>query len=262
MTQDRLRMRRRAALVCTLLSMIAFAAHAASWQSGGPDNGTITAIAVDPVTPTNVFAGTAGITSTGGGIFRSTDGGTTWSPSSSGLTNLNIRALAINPSTPTTVYAGTPSGIFKSTNSGASWTASNTGLTTLSSFAVAVDPLAPATIYAGTGGGGVFKSTNGAASWTAVNSGLTSTNVGSLAVDNVTPGTLYGDRINELDLRFTYVLKFGRTRSKISLDMYNALNSAPVLTYNQTYSPTTTTWLSPTSVLAARVMKFGASIDF
>ena len=44
--------------------------------------------------------------------------------------------------------------------------------------------------------------------------------------------------------------------------MYNSLNSAPVLTYNQTYSPITTTWLTPTSVLAARVMKIGASIDF
>jgi hypothetical protein len=35
-----------------------------------------------------------------------------------------------------------------------------------------------------------------------------------------------------------------------------------VLTYNQTFSPTATTWLNPTSVLAARVMKIGASIDF
>ena len=86
--------------------------------------------------------------------------------------------------------------------------------------------------------------------------------VANVTMNLVTPGTLYGDRINELDLRFTYVLKVGRTRSKISLDMYNALNSAPILTYNQTYSPLTTTWLAPTSVLAARVMKIGASIDF
>ena len=77
-----------------------------------------------------------------------------------------------------------------------------------------------------------------------------------------TPGSLYGDRVNQLDLRFTKLLKYGRTRTKISLDMYNALNSAPVLTYNQTYSPVTATWLTPTSVLAARVMKIGASIDF
>jgi hypothetical protein len=91
---------------------------------------------------------------------------------------------------------------------------------------------------------------------------LPSGGVANVSMNLVTPGTLYGDRINELDLRFAKVLKYGRTRTKISLDMYNALNSAPILTYNQTYSPTTTTWLSPTSVLAARVMKIGASIDF
>ena len=86
--------------------------------------------------------------------------------------------------------------------------------------------------------------------------------VANVTMNLVTPGTLYGDRINELDLRFAKVLKYGRTRTKISLDMYNALNSAPILTYNQTYNPATTTWLAPTSVLAARVMKIGASIDF
>ena len=83
-----------------------------------------------------------------------------------------------------------------------------------------------------------------------------------MAVNLVTPGTLYGDRVNELDLRVSKILKFGRTRTKISLDLYNALNANPVLTYNQTYSPTATTWLNPTSVLAARVIKIGASLDF
>jgi len=86
--------------------------------------------------------------------------------------------------------------------------------------------------------------------------------VANVAVNLVTPGTLYGDRVNELDFRVAKVLKFARTRTKISLDLYNALNANPVLTYNQTYSPTATTWLNPTSVLAARVIKIGASLDF
>jgi hypothetical protein len=40
------------------------------------------------------------------------------------------------------------------------------------------------------------------------------------------------------------------------------LNSSAVLTYNQTYNPATTTWLTPTSVLNARVIKVGASFNF
>ena len=86
--------------------------------------------------------------------------------------------------------------------------------------------------------------------------------VANVTVNMVTPGSLYGDRVNELDLRLSKVLRFGSTRTKISLDLYNALNANPVLTYNQTYSPTAATWLTPTSVLAARVVKIGASFDF
>jgi hypothetical protein len=87
-------------------------------------------------------------------------------------------------------------------------------------------------------------------------------NVANVTVNLIAPGTLYGDRVNELDLRLAKVLKFGNTRTRVSLDLYNALNSAAVLSYNQTFSPTTSTWLTPTSVLAARVAKIGASFEF
>ena len=86
--------------------------------------------------------------------------------------------------------------------------------------------------------------------------------VSTVTVNLIAPGSLYGDRVNELDLRFSKILKFSSVRTKVSLDLYNALNSAAVLSYNNTYSPTATTWLTPTSVLAARVIKIGASVDF
>ena len=86
--------------------------------------------------------------------------------------------------------------------------------------------------------------------------------VANVTVNLVAPGELYGDRVNQLDLRFSKILRFGAARTKISLDLYNSLNANPALTYNQTYNPTTTTWLTPTSVLAARVIKIGASVDF
>ena len=65
-------------------------------------------LAVDPVTPTILYAGT------GGGVFKSTDGGGTWSAFNTGLTDLYVWALAIDPQTPTSLYAGTyRSGVFK-----------------------------------------------------------------------------------------------------------------------------------------------------
>ena len=87
-----------------------------------------------------------------------------------------------------------------------------------------------------------------------------------MTVNLVAPGSLYGDRINQLDLRLSKIFRLSRYRIKATLDMYNALNAYPALTYNQTFNPAVTTgsgaWLTPTSVLAARVMKIGASVDF
>ena len=57
------------------------------------------------------------------------------------------------------------------------------------------------------------------------------------------------------------VLKFGRTRSNVGVDIYNLLNANPVLTYNQAFSPGGR-WLVPTSVMSARFAKISASIDF
>src|SRR4030095_13337437 len=51
-------------------------------------------------------------------------------------------------------------------------------------------------------------------------------------VNLVAPGQMYGDRLNQVDLRFGKVLRFGTTRSVVSLDLYNALNANPVLTEN------------------------------
>lgn len=88
----------------------------------------------------------------------------------------------------------------------------------------------------------------------------------SLAAPNVTvnlvePGTLYGDRVNEVDLRLAKILRFGRTRTNVGFDIYNILNSAAVLSYNQSYSATGA-WLVPTGVLQPRFLKFSVQVDF
>ena len=44
-------------------------------------------------------------------------------------------------------------------------------------------------------------------------------------VDLLLPGAVYGDRINAVDMRFAKVLRFGRTRANVGLDLYNLFNS-------------------------------------
>jgi len=93
-------------------------------------------------------------------------------------------------------------------------------------------------------------------------------NAPNVSVNLVEPGKLYGDRVNEVDIRFAKILRFGRTRTNVGFDIYNILNSAPILTYNQAFNPVINTtnpsanWLSPQSTLQPRFVKFSAQIDF
>ncbi|HTM05537.1 MAG TPA: carboxypeptidase-like regulatory domain-containing protein [Vicinamibacterales bacterium] len=84
----------------------------------------------------------------------------------------------------------------------------------------------------------------------------------TVTVNLIEPGTLYGDRVNEFDLRIGKILRFKRTRTNVGVDIYNLFNANPVLTYNETFSPNTTTWLRPNSILQPRFAKISAQINF
>ena len=81
----------------------------------------------------------------------------------------------------------------------------------------------------------------------------------NVQVNLVAPGTMFGDRINQLDLRFAKILNFGRMRTNVGIDLFNALNSNTPTAYNGNYSAL---WPIPTAVLPARFIKLGAQIDF
>jgi hypothetical protein len=70
--------------------------------SSGAVSGRVTSIAVDPSNPNNVYLGTAQ-----GGVWRSTNGGTTWTAIFDSADSLAVGALAVAPSQPSTLYVGT-----------------------------------------------------------------------------------------------------------------------------------------------------------
>jgi Carboxypeptidase regulatory-like domain len=86
-------------------------------------------------------------------------------------------------------------------------------------------------------------------------------NVQNITINLLKPGEMYGDRLNQLDFRAGKVLRFGRTRTLISADLYNSLNSSAVLTYNNNFVPGGT-WLQPQTVITGRIIKFAAEITF
>jgi hypothetical protein len=89
---------------------------------------------------------------------------------------------------------------------------------------------------------------------------------GNVTVDLVPRGTLYGQRVNNIDLRLAKILRFGRTRAQLGVDVYNLLNNDAVTTYNNGYSAPTavrpSVWLTPTAILPARYARLNMQLDF
>jgi photosystem II stability/assembly factor-like uncharacterized protein len=152
----------------------------------------VTAIVADPRDPDVLFASTwMQDPAAGGGIFRSSDGGRTWS--AAGLAGEAVRALAVAPSDRNMLVAGTLDGVYRSRDAGKSWERispeHHEELRNLDSLAV--DPHDSQTIYAGT-----FhlpwKTTDGGRTWSPIHDGMIDdSDVMSLLVDHATPGVMY-----------------------------------------------------------------------
>jgi hypothetical protein len=80
----------------------------------------------------------------------------------------------------------------------------------------------------------------------------------NITIDLVEPYTVYLDRRNELDMRFGKLLRAGRTRTVVSMDVFNMLNIDAVVNANQNFA----VWRRPTQILNARVIKFSVQFDY
>ena len=71
----------------------------------------------------------------------------------------------------------------------------------------------------------------------------------------------YAERVNQLDIRIAKILRVNSNRLQLTMDLFNATNSNVVQTYNMSYDPRGS-WLVPTAILPARVIKFSGQFDF
>jgi Carboxypeptidase regulatory-like domain len=83
----------------------------------------------------------------------------------------------------------------------------------------------------------------------------------NITVNLIEPHSVLGDRVNELNMRVGKVFRFGNSRANVGVDIYNLLNAATPLSYNQAFIPNGA-WLTPTSVLSARFAKLSFQLDF
>jgi len=157
-------------------------------RNGWPPNPRVENFAIDPRSPSTIYAGTSN-----DGVFRSRDGGGTWQQAASGLSELaipslhrplyeGIREIEVSPA------AGSPlflthmyRGVYKSDNGGERWHEANHGLIATRVWAVEVDRHAPSVLYAATYMNGVWRSADSGRHWTP--RGLTGRTVTDVAID-------------------------------------------------------------------------------
>jgi photosystem II stability/assembly factor-like uncharacterized protein len=162
-----------------------FATGLPPFPSGSP---YFQAVVIDQQQPDTLYATIN--SSFGTRVFKTTNGGASWSDVSTGLPDGTfVSSLQIDPQIPATLYAGTKTGVFKSTDRGTSWVPANSGLTATVILDVAIDPRKLSTLYARTSNG-LVKTTDGGTNWSQANSNLGLCG-SALAVDPQNTGTVF-----------------------------------------------------------------------
>jgi photosystem II stability/assembly factor-like uncharacterized protein len=152
----------------------------ATWFSLGPTNfaGRMLAIAFDPDDPSVVYGGSAS-----GGLWKSEDGGITWTPMTDELPTLAVGGVAVSPADPDVVVIGTGEGtyngdrvsgvgILRSTDAGVTWGTTNVTFAPVGGHGfhfVEAWPLSGTMLAGATNG--LYRSTDAGATWTLVAGG-------------------------------------------------------------------------------------------
>ena len=151
--------------------------EAAAWTPLGPGNigGRTRALLINPIDPQVMYA--AGVA---GGVWKTVNGGASWTPLSDMLPNLAVNSMAMDPKNPNVIFAGTGegyfnsdairgAGIFKTTDGGATWLRleGTTGADFYYVNDLVISPTNSQRIYAATRTG-VWRSVDGGATWSKV----------------------------------------------------------------------------------------------
>jgi photosystem II stability/assembly factor-like uncharacterized protein len=176
------------------------------FRSIGPavTSGRVIAFAVDPNDRTKYYVAIAS-----GGVWKTVNAGTTWTPVFENEGAFSIGAVALDPKNPSTVWVGTGErnsqrsvgygdGVYRSDDGGKSWR--NVGLKTSEHIGrIAIDPrdsnvvfvAAQGPLWSAGGERGLYKTTDGGKTWKAVISISENTGVSDVVIDPADPDTMY-----------------------------------------------------------------------
>lgn len=129
----------------------------------------VTTLAIDPLLPATVYAGTMG-----DAVYKSPDGGQRWLPHNVGLKEhvSFVNQFVFHPAMNETIYIATTVGVFYTKDAGRAWEERMNGMKEVHIVtSLAINPTEPAVLYAGTTGG-MYRSDDGGMNWTKINNGL------------------------------------------------------------------------------------------
>jgi PKD repeat protein len=139
--------------------------------SNGGGAGRLNCVRFDPSNPSTIYVGAPA-----GGLWRSTNNGTTWSTTTDRLAVIGISDVAVDPADPNTIYIATgdgdagdtySNGVLKTTDGGLTWNPTGLSFSVQSTrlvYRLAINPANHLMIVAATGAG-IFKSMDGGVSW-------------------------------------------------------------------------------------------------
>ena len=132
-----------------------------TWVWLGPPLGahSVQALTLDPTNPEIIYASVLGSFS----LFRSADGGATWSELPTGL-DCYALALTVDPFMPKTIFHGSQCGVFKSSDSGQTWVDWNNGITAAIKE-LRAHPQTKDVILAAPFAGEILRTTDGGMTW-------------------------------------------------------------------------------------------------
>src|SRR6266849_556620 len=194
--------------------------HSLQWRLIGPfRGGRVVAVAGDPVHTQVFYFG-----STGGGIWKTTDGGIIWGNVSDGFfKRASVGAIAVSTSDPNVIYAGMGEttirgnvshgiGVYKSTDGGKTWT--HLGLADTRNIAkVRIHPQNPDLVYVASLGHahgpnperGVYRSRDGGKTWEQILFRSDKAGAIDLAMDPNNPRILYASFWEARRLPYTLI---------------------------------------------------------
>lgn len=187
------------------------------WLQEGPGNigGRFNALAMSPTDHDIIYAGACN-----GGIFKTTDGGTTWNPIFDDNPYLAIGEITLDPNNENIIYVGTGdknfgggsllgNGVYKSTDAGNSWTQIGLEETAIITE-IAIDPTNSNKIFVSTLGNtyekttdrGIYRTIDGGLSWQNILFLSDSSGVIDMEMDPSNPNILYATGFNRINQPF------------------------------------------------------------